>query len=375
MRSGADRLRGTRVLRAWDRYRAARGEVFAGGMAYHAFLLVLPALVIGFTVLGHLLTGDPELRRRLVENVNATTGVELIGIGQGDRGVVVLDELFTAATLRATGVLGGVLFVLAALGWLNATREGVRAVFDRPPLRPGPVTRLADLLVLATLGLVLLSAAVAEVVLTSATDWALTGLGLGGSTTAEAVLTSTGVLVVLAVDSAVLVALFRVALGRLVPVRELVVPGVIGGAGLGVFKALGGVVLSTTAGSPVALALAVSIGVLVWMNLTSRILLLVAALAAETAADHGYLPLLGPWDVLELPEPRTAPRRGRGEVRRATAPIETAGAAPGSVPAFGTRSEDRVALAAGATLGVAAVLGLGTLHRAATRMRGLLRRA
>src|SRR5687768_11920373 len=55
------RLKTSSAWRAWQRYVDARGNVLAGGVGYFAFFSIFPALLLGFTIFGFVLRGQPQL--------------------------------------------------------------------------------------------------------------------------------------------------------------------------------------------------------------------------------------------------------------------------------------------------------------------------
>lgn len=331
--------------RVWARYGAARGNVLAGGIAYFAFFSVFPALAIGFTVLGLVVGDDSGLQADLVRYVNGTLGAQVIGLTPADGGVVAVDDLVQPSALTVGAVAGAVVLVFTGLGWLDAARQGIRAVFGVPG-GGNPVTgKVRDLGVLATFGLAVLLAAVASVVVTAASSAVLDALGLEGGVARLLVRVATG-LALLAVDTAIFAVLFRGLSGAPVPSRPLWQGALAGGIGLAVLKLFGGLLLGRVSGNQFYAAFAVVVGLLVWMNLVGRLTLLAASWAATRAADDGALAALLPGQ--EPPGGPPAP----------TAPAAPAAphasAAPARIPTYGARAADRTTLAAGVVLGLAA---------------------
>ena len=54
------RFQRTEVMRAWQRYSVARGNLLAGGVTYFAFFSIFPAVALAFTIFGALLRGTPN---------------------------------------------------------------------------------------------------------------------------------------------------------------------------------------------------------------------------------------------------------------------------------------------------------------------------
>src|SRR5690606_38075593 len=88
-------------------------------------------------------------------------------------------------------------------------------------------------------------------------------------------------------DAAVLAVLFRVLAGIRIPARRLVGGASIGAAGLGALKVVGGSLLGSAVRNPLLASFAIIIGLLVWFNLISQVVLMTASWVAVGARDHG----------------------------------------------------------------------------------------
>ena len=371
------RTRATRGWRAWERYGRVRGNVLAGGIAYFAFFSLFPALAIGFTVFGLVLGGHVDLQRRVAESVNTFFGGStVIGTTPDRPGLVAMDQLVQSDVLTVTGLVGLVVLLLSGLGWVGALRDGLRAVFGRTG-EPDPVTaRIADLAVLAVVGLGGLASAVASVLVTGATgvvlDWA--GIGRGRLVgVGVSVLTS---LLMLAVDTALFLLLFRLLAGVRPPLDDLFSAALAGGVALGLLKVFGGVLLRVAGTNRFLAASSLVVGLLVLLNVLARVTLLAGAWGASTAADRGHLPddALAPAPAADVAATAT------GDARRAAlngaADGRTAGpdgAGPRRIPvqpvALPERAADRTTLLAGAVLGATAAVGARFVGNAGRALR------
>ena len=133
------RLKASHAYRSWQRYSDARGNVLAGGVAYLGFFSIIPALVLGFTVFGFVLRGQPELFDRVVSYVSRTLPGILRDSAHPDG---ILDASAAADAerrSRSPGAISLVTLLLSGLGWVDALRQGVRAMFERAQAtRPTP---------------------------------------------------------------------------------------------------------------------------------------------------------------------------------------------------------------------------------------------
>jgi membrane protein len=330
------RLRATRAYRSWDRYGTARGDLLAGGVAYLGFFSIIPALLLGFTVFGFVLRRQPALFDEVVRYVSQT----LPGIVRDPahpNGLIDATNPPTPNALTITGLVSLGTLLLSGTGWVDALRESVRAVFGRPKLAMNPVkAKLLDVLLLGTLGLAFVTSGVLSMGVSSAGSWVLDQVGVGaGSLAGQVVLRGGSVLAVLAADTLLVVVVLRLMSGLDLPRSDLLQGALLGAVGLGILKQLSGLLLASAARKPVLGSFAVIVGLLVLLNLISRILLLAAAWAA-TRADEGGRLAVG------------------AAVPQHAVPL---GPRPHAAPAFGQRSADRTSVAAGAVLGVIAAVG------------------
>ncbi len=338
------RLQATHAWRAWSRYGDARGNVLAGGITYVGFFSLVPALVLGFTVFGIVLRSQPDLFDRVVGYVSDT----LPGIVKDDAhpdGLVDASNPPTPDALTISGAISLVTLLIGGLGWLDALREGVRAIFGRPPMKINFfLGKARDLVVLATLGLAILVSGLLSTVVNAAGPALLRLVDIQDGATATVLLSVASVAVVFAVDLLIMLVVLRLLSGVELPRSDLLQAAAVGAAGLGILKLASGLLLKSAANKPLLAGFAVVIGLFVLINLISRVMLLAAAWAATEAEAHGRL------------GPAIVPGRAAG-VRLEGSPRDDVR------PTFGQRSADRTSLLAGAVMGLTAVLGAQTVRR------------
>ena len=365
-------------------------------MAYIAFFSLFPVLAVGFTVFGLVVGNDADQQARVIDSVNNAIGTTIITPLHGTGGIVTIDQLTGSSELTIAGILGLLGSLLAGLGWLDAMREGIRAMFAQPPLDGNIVrTKLRDLLVLATIGVVLLASAVAGVAASGATGQVLKWIGLQeNSVPGRLLIGAVSTLLLLGVDILVFMVIFRLLSGVQVPANTFADAALVGGIGLGVLKLFAGLLLNIADNNKFLATAGVLLGLLVWLNLVSRLTLVAAALAATMAIDRGHLadPAQGSAVPAMLPQ-RSAAGSGGGSA--AIAPqrsVARSGARIGAgsgawngagsdarngagsdvrsdggparavpfTPVVSPRSADRVSVAAGAVLGAAGLFAVRT---------------
>jgi membrane protein len=270
---------------------------------------------------------------------------------------IISVETPTRQTLSISGVLSVVGLVLAGTGWLGALRDGIRAIFGVEGSPGNPVVaKLRDIGVLVLLGVgILLSAGVGAIAGAAAT-WAADIVGLGGQ---GWVLTVVAFVVGIALDGGLVAVMLRILSGVKLPWPALRNGAIFGGVGLTLLKKFGSLLLANTTDNKLYLGFALVVGLLVWLNFMSRIILISAAWAAndfDTAGQDG----LSAGQAHKLTE-GPAPEQ-MDSVRERT---------DAGLPTFGQRAADRTSVAAGAVLGAVGAVALGTVARG---IRSLFRR-
>ncbi len=362
-------VRGSHPLRAWQRYGQARGNTLAGGIAYFAFFSIFPALAVGLTVVGFVMRAQSDVLDSVIRGLEPYLpglihrGAEPVDPTAREPGIYI-DAVLQSSALNVAlfGSLAVLLFT--GLGWIDAMRQGIRAVFGEEAGGAAfPIAKARDLVVLLVIGSGVVLSILSVTVTATAGDWLLGLAGVEDTTAGAWLVRLAGLLVALVVDSATFLAVFRVLPMVDVPLRQLVPGALIGGVGLGVLKQFGTEIASRSASNNAFLGAAASIVVLlVLMNLVGRLILLAAAWAATQAEDAGSLPArwveeryavpLGPVEPAELR--RNAEPRGRG----------------GRAAAFGAGlAGGALAGAAGGLVLAARVLGRAPWSRRARRGR------
>jgi len=357
--------------------------VLAGGIAYVAFFSLFPALAVGFTVFGLVLGNDADLQARVIDSVNDGIGTTIITPPGRTGGIVGIDSLTGSNELTVAGIIGLVGFLFTGLGWLDAMREGIRAMFGQPPLESNVVlVKLRDLLVLASIGIVVLASAIGGIAVSGTTGALLRSVGLDGSLPGRLVLGAVSTLLLLGVDVLVFMVIFRLLSGVPVPRPDFWDAALFGGIGLGVLKLFAGLLLNILGNNKFLATAGVLLGLLVWLNLVSRLTLIAAAWGATVAIDRGHLvePALGVPEptVLVKRSPAGSTRSGRAGVSARPAAVGSAVGVPAPAvpftPVVSPRSADRISVVAGAVLGMAGMVAVRTASGAVRSVVDSVRR-
>jgi membrane protein len=296
--ASAARRRSPAFNHAWeaaDRYADVFGARLAAGIAYYAFFASFALGLLAVSVLGYVVTGNLTaqiaVRQYLTENLPFLNTSDI----QSARQTVAVIGLFGLAFTGAN--------------WVDGMCTAQRALW-KVDQAPGNwfVRRLVDLGMLVGLGLLLFLSLWAsngiQILVrhlwTFAPDQPLFG-GLGrGTLSVLGVLLSFGVNVLMA--AALLAAVPRLR----VPVRRLFWPAMLVATGLTLLSTVGRVLIHFTQRNPAYQVAGWAVGLLVFLNVFSQLLLYGAALLATSTRGR----------VVDLatrrPVPASAPESGQG---------------------------------------------------------------
>lgn len=307
------RIQRLKPYRANQRYNEVRGNLLSAGIAYYAFFSIFPAVAIAAVVFGFVLRGRPELLASVAIALNgALPG--FVKTADNPTGLITLQAP-ALSLLTVGGIVAAVSLVLAAAGWIGSFRDGIRASLGAQGSPGNLLTdKLRDLGVFAALGLAFLVSAGLTSVLGAASGWVAEHLGLGDHTTTVRVI---GLVVGYAIDVAVLVLLLRVLSGLALRWRAVRQAALVGGLGLSLVKLFGVELISVSTRNPLLGSVALVIGLLFWLNLIARLVLLsacwayldIAADAHADTAEHENDPPAAVTSAGMPPAPGGLPRR------------------------------------------------------------------
>jgi membrane protein len=281
-----ERLRGARsrwswldhAVRAYDRNSEVLGSQLAAAVTYFGFLSFFPLLALVFSLVGYISELYPDAQEEVTRAVQDAFP-SLVGTGQGQ--IDIQDVIDTKEGAGLFGLLG---LLYAGLGWLDALRDSLRRVFGTEDLPLGFVKKkLMDLLVLILLGLSLLASLVVSSMATAATTATLGLVGLEESTLAVVLLKGLSVALALSVDVVIFAILLSRLSGARVPWRQVRSGAVLAAVGFEVLKLGATFLLGRVTENPLYATFGVIVGLLVWINLNSRILVFAGAWTATQA--------------------------------------------------------------------------------------------
>ena len=340
------------LVRTYQHYQRENGDRLAAAVTFSWFLSLFPIVLIGVYVTS-LVLGD-DAGRQVTKGLDDYLGRATAGA----LGHVVQNSAGEAGVIGLVGVL------FAGLGWIQMLRGAVRSIWGEADTPGNLVTRkVADVLALLGLFGVIAASVGLTYFVTQARDTVLDALGLADTAGVGLLTVVLGYAVSLVVDLLVFLYLFR----GLARVRSTVVQalrgGVFGALGFELLKYFGAYYVkhTTTKGEATYGTFAVVVGLLLFLNLVSRLVLYTAAFTVTASYDVPVPP--------ELVLRQDAPMERSWSPKHVDEPapdLAVAAAAPGPMP-----GEKQVQLAARAvsvaSFAVVAAVGLYGL-RTVTRM-------
>ncbi|GAA3444193.1 YihY/virulence factor BrkB family protein [Planomonospora venezuelensis] len=262
------------LLRTVQRYQLQFGDRLAGAVSYFAFLSFFPIIVLAFAVFGFFLSSQANADDTLREAINDYL--------PGLAAKLPIDEIAKART--AAGVIGLVGLLYSGLGAIDALRGALRqmSMTTEPPLNL-VLGKLRDLSALILVGVTMIVSVVVGGFATQASTTVAGWLGLSTSFLGAGTIWLAGMAVSVAADTVVFVILLG-WLGRSTqPFRVVVRGALLGAVVFTLLKQLAAFLLSFTLGNPIYGAFAVMVGLLVWINLSARVIMYAAAWTATAS--------------------------------------------------------------------------------------------
>ena len=251
--------------RAWLRYDAVQGGRLAAAIAYYGFFAIFALLLIGYSLFGVLITGNPELLEIITDFLK--TNLPFLNLQQ------ILDSG------RTVGIVGIVGLTITGIGWVEAIRSSQRLIW-RLNEQPGylGVRQVVDLAVLLGILLLLAASQLAVYGLEKLLNW-LAGDRL------SFLLSATSLILTVAVNLLLATALLAAVPRLRMTVRRMAPPVLQVGIGFTLLNTVGKVFVGMITRNPAYGLVASAVGVLVYLYVFNQMLLFGAAWAATS--PHG----------------------------------------------------------------------------------------
>ncbi|MFJ8231608.1 YhjD/YihY/BrkB family envelope integrity protein [Streptomyces sp. NPDC094448] len=264
------RLMRTHTWHTYETLERVHWTRLAAAITFLSFLAMFPLISLAVAIGAALLSQDRLTR--LEERI----GDQVPGISEQ------LDIGALAANAGTVGLVSGALLLFTGIGWVTAIRDCLRAVWALDDEDEGNpfVRRAKDAVVLFGLGATALASFAASALGASAVGWSADRLGLDGGGPGGVLLRIAAIAVAVAADFLILLYLLTLLPGVQPPRRRLVVAGLIGAVGFEALKLLIGGYIREVAGRSLYGAFGVPVALLLWINLTAKLLLFCAAWTA-----------------------------------------------------------------------------------------------
>ncbi|MFD6053344.1 YihY/virulence factor BrkB family protein [Agromyces sp. NPDC060279] len=261
-------------VRAFLLYQEHHGPMLADSVTYRALFSVFAGVLLGFSVAGIWLSRDDEAMQALVDAVGrAIPGL----VGEG--GAIDPGSLVQPVAFSVAGIVGLVGLVGTAIGAVGSLAIAFRELADQAPDQTFVVWAvLRNLAIAVGFGVALGAGAVVTMAGTAAIGSVLDWLGVPArSGLADFGVQALSILVVLAIDTVAVAALFRLLSGLRPCRRSLWTGALLGGVGLTVLQVLSGLFIGGASSNPLLASFASIIALLLWLNLSSQVVLIAGA--------------------------------------------------------------------------------------------------
>jgi membrane protein len=321
------------VVRAVQHYSDVKGSVLAGAVTYFGFLSLFPILALAFAAVGWVANIYPDAEEDLVTAIETV----LPGLIGDEEGMISIDAFKSAA--GTVGLIGLIGLLYAGLGWLSAMRQSLTEAFELPSEeeRNFVVGKSVDLAVLVVIGVTMIVSVAVSGVITGFSTSLFSWIGMEGSRLAQGVLWALSLVVGVGVGVLLFYVIYRVLAVPHIPRRSLVGGAVVAALLFEVLKRAAFLIIPRLTSTSAFAVLGVSLVLLIWLNYTSRVIVLGAAWAQTSPAAMTELEaraLQQRRDIEYVPVAGARPlAQARREARR-------------------QRLVDRVSLASGVVIGV-----------------------
>ncbi|RKT31129.1 membrane protein [Microbacterium sp. AG1240] len=263
-----------RPVRAYLRYAGARGPVLADSVTYRTLFSLFAGVLLGFSFAGIWLAGNPDALSALTRSLNSA----IPGL-VGENGLIDVSKIEAPGAFTIAGIVSLLGLVGAAIGAIGTLRTALRQIAAQTTDDTFIAWVLLRNLALAIgIGGSLAAAAAATFLATAGLDVLRGWLGVAADAGWAGFLAwFVSVVVVLALDTVVVAALFAFLSGLRVRRRTLWKGALLGGVGLTVLQQLSGLFVGGASSNPLLGTFASLIALLLWLNLSSQVILIASA--------------------------------------------------------------------------------------------------
>ena len=308
------RLRALRERHEWfdhlarmiDRYLNNHGYHFAASITYFSVLSLVPLLMVLLAAAGFVLSGHPTLLHEL------RTGI--LAAAPGALGPLTRTLVDNVIDHRVKlGIFGLIVGLYSGWNWMNALRDALTGMWDqRKPDLPLLHTIVKDLLALGSLAIAIAVSFGLTEAGAALGGWLLRLLGWSGYGWANVGLQLASVVLALVADWLVFCWVLAKLPREPVPLRFAVRGAAAAAIAFEILKRVANLYLNALGRSPIGVTFGSIVGLLVFVYLVSRVLILAAAWTATAQPQRP--PAREPVVVMPPPRPLPSARAALGLV-------------------------------------------------------------
>ncbi|MER6071959.1 YihY/virulence factor BrkB family protein [Streptomyces sp. NPDC001817] len=268
------RLMETHAWHCYERLDRVKWTRLAAAMTFIGFVALFPLLTLVAAVSAATLS---PARQKTVEHKIAE---QFPGVLSSQ-----LDLTSLVHNAGTVGVIAGAVLLFAGIGWVGQTRDCLRAVWELPDQQQNPVVAKAkDAGILFGLGGALLVTLAASTLASAAVGLVSRHLGLAEHGWGTVLLRIAAFAVAVLGDFLVLLYVLTLLPGVEPPRRRLLVAALLGAVGFELLKLLLSSYIQGVAAKSMYGAFGVPVALLLWINLTAKLVLFCASWTATQSA-------------------------------------------------------------------------------------------
>ncbi|MFF7292183.1 YihY/virulence factor BrkB family protein [Microbacterium sp. NPDC008134] len=261
-------------VRAFLLYSERRGAMLADSITYRALFSVFAGVLLGFSIAALWLAGNPQAWDAIIDAVQSVVPGLI-----GSDGVIDPADLQQPVSLSLAGAISTVALIGAALGAVGSLRTAVRVIAGTAQSDILFIwVMLRNLALAIGIGVSFVAAAFLTIAGRVGVEWFSGLLGLP----ADSPLATWGVrilslIVVFALNTGLLIAVFLLLSGVKPAARSLWSGALLGAVGLLVLQELSSLFVGGATSNPLLASFASLLALLIWLNLSAQVMLIACA--------------------------------------------------------------------------------------------------
>lgn len=307
-----------RPIRAFLLYSERRGPMLADSVTYRALFSVFAAVLLGFSIAALWLAGNPEAWDAIIAAVQSVVPGLI-----GEDGIIDPSDLEAPVSLSIAGAISVVALTGSALAAVGSLRTAVRLLAGTAQADILFIWVMLRNLVLAIgIGLAFVAAAAVTFIGRIGITWISGLLGIADDSPAATwSIRLVSLVVVLALDTALIAGVFRLLSGTHPSARSLWTGALLGGIGLLILQELSGLFIGGATSNPLLASFASLLALLIWLNLSTQVILISCAYIV-TSEEERHDRVHARFGATTFPQRRV--QRAEAEVALATTELRAA---------------------------------------------------